>query len=97
MEHSVVNLAASLRLRKLQGEPNTFVQFTPPPGSFRHRSLCHIGDQPSVYCAARDIVVLWPLLTSVASRFASKVTLLAVESEEGGIDDKNLRTLLSSA
>lgn len=36
------------------------------------------------------------VLTSVASRFASKVTLLAVESEEGGMDDKNFRTLLSS-
>lgn len=35
--------------------------------------------------------------TSTASRFASKVTLLAVESEEGGIDDRNLRTLLSSS
>ena len=72
----------------------TLVQLRPPPGIFRHKSLC---DHTHGFSVSLRVVPEGHEHTSIASRFASKVTLLAVESDEGGIDDKNLLTLLSSS
>jgi hypothetical protein len=48
-------------------------------------------------CSRHELQTSQAVHTSVESRLASKVTLVLVESIDGGMDDKNLWTLLCSS